>query len=135
MYNPRFPHTLKVLRPLANSNGQAVLDDDGNPSLVAIPLDKAVCIDGEPQLDADGRFITEQVKEIEFGYRRGSLNARDTGDVSVLMQQIALPIFTTVLKRGDILEMTDFDRTYRGQVIKKQTFNLGTNIWFDEIRN
>jgi len=135
MFNPRFPHTMRVLRAEEDETGNPVLDDNGNPSYGPVVLDRVVESDGGPVSGPDGRFLTEQAETIEFGYRRASLNARDTGDVSVLTQMIALPLFTTPLRRGDIIEITDSERTYRGTVIKKQSFNLGSNVWFEEVRN
>ena len=43
--------------------------------------------------------------------------------------------FTTPLYFDDILEVTDYERTFRAKMVKKVTFNWGTDIWYDEIRN
>jgi hypothetical protein len=44
-------------------------------------------------------------------------------------------MFVTPLLPGDLVEITDFDRTYWGEVVKKATFNLGSNIWINEVKN
>jgi urease accessory protein UreE len=75
------------------------------------------------------------VEWIEFGYRTSSKSTRDATDVHVSDYMISLPLFITYLTPGDILEIEDYDRTFEGQVLKKQSFNLGSNIWFNEVKN
>lgn len=136
MYNPRFPHKLKVYRGALDSLGNPVTDVDGNPTLQLVPLSIVYTIDGDPQQNADGSFVIASVEtEINFGYRTETRNTQIAGDVATSDFKLACPLFTTFLKFGDILEMTDYDRTYRCSVIKKTDANWGSNIYCNEIRN
>lgn len=138
MYNPRFPHKLKVWRDRKDESGVPILDDNGDPIRELVLIHKVIPIDeysGEPMLDTNGDFITENVEEISFGYRDSSKNTRESGDVQISDFKIATPMFTTPLFPGDELEIVDYDRSYRGVVVKKMTYNLGSNIWFNEIKN
>ena len=49
--------------------------------------------------------------------------------------KLATPMFFTELLYDDIIEITDYDKSYKARLVKKTTFNWGTNIWIDEIRN
>lgn len=135
MYNPQFPHSLKVLRSGLDAHGEPIVDDEGNPVEVAVKLTVVVMCDGQPTFDEDGKFVTEEVESIAFGYRQSSLNTRQTGDVIVSDYKISCPMFLTPLNPGDILELTDYEKTYRGSVVKKDCFNLGALIWFNRIKN
>jgi hypothetical protein len=44
-------------------------------------------------------------------------------------------MFVTPLSPGDRIEIRDYDREYWGEVVRKQTFNLGSNIWINEVMN
>ena len=136
MYNPRFPHKLKVWRGSLDSLGNPVTDANGNPTYTLVPLSLVYTIDGEPQRDANGNLvIARTVNEIAFGYRTETRNTQIAGDVATSDFKLACPMFTTFLKFGDILEMTDYDRTYKCSVIKKTDANWGSNIYCNEIRN
>lgn len=135
MFNPRFPHTLRIERP-KKIEGEIVFDDDGNPTYETVLLDIVQCdASGNPIIGSDGRFLTEQADTINFGYRTSSQNTRTAGDVEVADFKIALPMFITPVFSGDRLIVEDYDRIYIGRVVKKTTFNLGSNIWFNEVRN
>ena len=134
MFNPRFPHTLRVKRSVVEG-GEPVVDENGNILYDYIPLTAVEMVDEEPVRDADGDFVTYEVGFINFGYRTASSNTRTAGDVVVADFKIACPMFLTELRYDDILEISDYDRTYTAKLVKKTTFNLGTNIWFNEIKN
>lgn len=134
MFNPRFPHTLTVKRPQV-IGGMPVVDSNGDAVYETVTLTLAEMRDSEPVLNADGGFVTYTAQSVAFGYRTSSRNAQTSGDVIVADFKIACPIVLTEILAGDELVLTDYERTYRGRVVKKTTFNLGTNIWFDEIRN
>lgn len=135
VYNPRFPHTLRVLREKLEADGTPAIDDEGNPVEEVVPITAVIMSDGDPTFNADGSFRTEVVETMNFGYRTNTMNTRQAGDVIVSDYKIALPMFLTPLYPGDILEITDYSRSYRGKVVKQITYNIGSNIWFDEIKN
>ena len=115
--------------------GLPVTDENGDPERFIVMLHKVQMMDGRPITAMDGAYETEEVEWIEFGYRKSSKSTRDTVDVQVSDFMISLPLFITYLTPGDILEIEDYDRRYEGQVLKKQSFNLGSNIWFNEVKN
>lgn len=135
MFNPRFPHTLRVWRSRKNEYGEPEMDDKGDPIYDIVPLDVVVMMDSQPSIGADGRFITETAEIIPFGYRTQGKNTRDSADVEISDFKLATPMFITPLDSGDRIEMTDYDRTFMGDVVKKMTFNLGSNIWVNEVKN
>ena len=91
--------------------------------------------DSEPVLDADGRFVTYIADEVAFGYRTSSQNTSRAGDVVQADFKLACPMFLTELRPDDILVLKDYEREFRAAVVKKTTFNLGTNVWVNEARN
>lgn len=135
MFNPRFPHTLRVWRYREDDHGEPVTDSKDNPVKDIVRLKKVVMVDNEPIERSDGSFDTELVETIEFGYRTQGKNTRDTADVVVSDFKLATPMFLTYLKPGDMVEITDYERSYWGEVVKKATFNLGSNIWINEVKN
>lgn len=135
MFNPRFPHTLRVWRPLKDDYGMPVTDDEGAEVMEVVMLEMVDCIDNTPVVSADGGFVTEAVESISFGYRTQGKNTKETGDVVVSDFKLATPMFLTHLKPGDKVELQDYERTFWGEVVKKMTFNLGSNIWVNEIKN
>lgn len=134
MFNPRFPHKLVVKR-VRFANGQPVIDGDGNPIYDTVRLTLVEMYDEEPVRDLDGNFVTYEDDCVNYGYRTNSSNTQTMGDAMMTTFKIACPMFLTEIQAEDILELTDYDRTYRGRVIKKTTYNLGTNIWYNEIKN
>ena len=116
MYNPQFPHTLRVVRDGLDEHGDPITDENGDPVQGYVTL-------------------TAVVESIPFGYRQSSMNTMREGDVIVSDYKISCPIFLTPLNPGDVLELTDYEKTYRGVVVKKDTFNLGSLVWFDRVKN
>lgn len=135
MFNPRFPHTLAVKRTRTDSTGVPQTDANGDFIYDTVTLTCVEMSDSEPVRNADGNFVTFEAASINFGYRTAARNSQTSGDVIVSDFCIACPMFLTEIHTDDILVLTDYERTYKGKVIKKTTFNLGTNIWFDEIKN
>lgn len=134
MFNPRFPHTLRVWRSRKNDYGEPITDDEGNPIYDIVTLEAVVMIDGRPMALSDGSFDTYPVEWIEFGYRTQGRNTKDTLDVMVSDFNLATPMFLTPLEAGDRVEIKDYEREYWGEVVKKMTFNLGSNIWINEVK-
>lgn len=127
MFNPRFPHTLKVWREIGT-------DSNGDPIREIVELAKVVVVDNMPQQSSDGCFDFNLVSQIEFGYRTESKNTSTAGDVEVADYKIATPLFITPIESGYLLEITDYDRQYWARAVKKISTNMGSNIWFNEIR-
>ena len=134
MFNPRFPHSLRVWRSRKNNHGEPMTDSDGNPVYDIVSLKVVVMLDGLPTMRSNGSFETEPTEWISFGYRTQGKNTRDTLDVAVSDFKLATPMFLTPLEMGDRVEIKDYDRTYWGEVVRKQTFNLGSNIWVNEVQ-
>lgn len=112
-----------------------MFDVKGEPIREIVRLNKVVMVDYQPVVRSDGSFDADLVDKIEFGYRTQGKNTKDSVDVIVSDYKLATPMFTTPLLPGDLVEITDFDRTYWGEVVKKATFNLGSNIWINEVKN
>lgn len=98
-------------------------------------------------LTEDGKYIvvgTEAVKDrvpqtrqrmfIPFGYRQQTANAVINGDVIIAEMKIACPLILGDIRTKDLLELTDNDRTFRAEVVKKINTNFGTNIWYNEVK-
>lgn len=110
-------------------------DDDGDPIYDIVKLKAVVMVDNRPTVLSDGSFDTELIEWISFGYRTQGKNTRETVDVNVSDFKLATPMFLTPLEPGDRVEIKDYDRTFWAEVVKKQTFNLGSDIWVNEVKN
>ena len=136
MYNPRWPHTFTVLAESLDSNGTPVTDSEGKPVRSSMPLEKVEYDDQwNPRYYSDGTFVTEWVVEMPWGYRTSTGGMKTSGEVFVADYKISCPMFLTDLPSGTVLEMTDYSRTFRVKVIKMTTYNWGTNLWVDNIKN
>lgn len=135
-FNPRFPHTFKVLIPVVDEFGEPAFDENGDVAYETLELQKVLmdCND-DPIRNEEGQFITETVHEMNWGYRTSTGGFRDSGDVAEADFKIATPLFTTPLATGDILLMTDYDRTWRMEVLKKTPYNWGADIWVKDVKN
>lgn len=134
MFNPRFPHQFRVWRSRVE-DGIPVTDDNGDAVIEVVHLDAVAMLDSLPVVQSDGTFATEKVEWMSFGYRTQGKNTKDTTDVIVSDYKLATPMFLTHLRVGDRVEVRDYERTYWGEVVKKMTFNLGSNVWINEVRN
>lgn len=110
-------------------------DVDGDPIYDIVTLKAVVMVDNRPTVLSDGSFDTELTEWINFGYRTQGKNTRETVDVNVSDFKLATPMFLTPLEPGDRVEIKDYDRTFWAEVVKKQTFNLGSDIWVNEVKN
>lgn len=135
MFNPRFPHSLRIWRFRKDAYGTPMTTEEGEPVLDVVSLDVVVMIDGRPLMDSDNGFATESAEWLDFGYRTEGRNTKDTLDVVVSDFKLATPMFLTPLEVGDRVEVKDYDRTYWAEVVKKHTTNLGSNIWINEVKN
>ena len=109
-------------------------DSDGDPIYDIVSLKAVVMVDSRPVVLSDGSFDTYLTEWLEFGYRTQGKNTKDTTDVMVSDFKLATPMFLTPLEAGDRVEVKDYERTYWAEVVKKQTFNLGSNIWINEVK-
>lgn len=135
MFNPRFPHVMHVLRAKTAPDGALVYGEDGSPSYERLELTLVEMRDSEPVRDSEGMFVTYASDEIPFGYRTSSQNTSRAGDVVQADYKLACPMLLTELRPDDILVLKDYEREFRAAVVKKTTFNLGTNVWVNEARN
>ncbi len=140
-YNPRFPYTLKVLRPDLDENGDPVFDADANPSYHAVTFAVAEYSGRLPKrgktgcsCTGDGVLCTKELGYIPFGYRRQNATASVYGDVVTVGMMLACPLVIGEIRTGDLLELTDDDRTFRAEVVRKMNTNFGTNIWYNEVK-
>lgn len=136
MYNPRWPHTFTVLSESLDADGLPVTDSDGKPVRGTMPLEKAV-YDSQwnPRFRADGSVQSEYVTEMPWGYRTSAGGLKTAGEVIVADYKVSTPMLLTELPTGTILEMTDYTHTFRAKVLKMTTYNWGTNLWLDNIKN
>lgn len=134
MFNPRFPHAFRVWRVRKNNHGEPVTDADGDPIYDIVRIKAAVVLDNRPMMRSDGSFDTEILEWVSFGYRTQGKNTKDTSDVMVSDYRLSTVPLATYIEPGDRLEIKDYMRTYWGNVVKMMTFNLGSNIWVNEIK-
>ena len=135
MFNPRFPHQLRVWRARKDKNGYPMTDNEGDAIYDIVSLKAVVTVDYLPVRRYDGSFDTETTDWIDFGYRTQGKNTRESVDVHVSDYELSTPLFLTPLEAGDRVELVDYERTYWCEVVKKVSFNLGSNIWVNEIKN
>lgn len=133
-YNPRFPYTLQILRAVLDENGEPVFDADANPTYEVLAFAVADYEAQMPKRDKNGVLSTSEMSTIPFGYRQQTANAVINGDVIIAEMKIACPLIIGEVRTKDLLEMTDDDRTFRAEVVKKINTNFGTNIWYNEVK-
>ncbi len=133
VYNPRFPYHLIALRPAEDEYGSPLFDDDGNVVYSGVTFKVAEYANGMPKR-IKGVLQCYETSEIPFGCRQQTANALTSGDVIVTKMKIACPLILGEMKAGDILRLTDSDRTFDVAVVKKINTNFGTNIWYDDIQ-
>ena len=155
-YNPRWPHTFKVVVESLDSNGLPVVDDNGDP-VIGIPvvddLGNPVYDNGKPKMkdmelsrivydagynprrNPDGTFVTESDSQMPWGYRTSTGGLKTAGEVIVADYKVSCPMMLTELPTGTVLEMTDYTHTFRAVLLKMTTYNWGTNLWLDNVKN
>ena len=84
---------------------------------------------------ADGSFETETVEEMTRGYRTSTGGLKTAGEVIVADYKVSCPMLLTELETGTVIEMTDYTHTFRVKLLKMTTYNWGTNLWLDNIKN
>lgn len=136
MYNPRWPHTFTVLDERLDENGLPITDAQGNPVTGSKQIEK-ILYDPQwnPRRNPDGTFVTEYVTEVPWGYRTSTGGMKTSGEVWVADYKMSCPMLLTDLPSGTVLIMTDYVHTFRVKVVKMTTYNWGTNLWIDNIKN
>lgn len=133
VYNPRFPHSFCILRPKVDAGGMPILDEQGEPIFEQLVYPVARYSPSQiPMRNADG-WITDNADTFVFGYRQEAEGV-SKGVVITAEMKIACPMIIGEVKTGYVLQLTDDDRTYRGEVVRKTNTSFGTNIWFNEIK-
>ena len=136
MYNPRWPHTFRVVVESLGANGLPVTDANGDPVVGSMQLEKIVYDSAwNPTRNPDGSFVTEMVTDMPWGYRTSTGGLHTSGDVIVADYKVSVPMMLTELPSGTILQMTDYTHTFRAKLLKMTTYNWGTNMWLDNIKN
>ena len=136
MYNPRWPHTFRVVVESLDQNGLPVTDANGDPVVGSMQLEKVVYASAwNPRRSPDGSFVTEMVTDMPWGYRTSTGGLKTAGEVIVADYKVSAPMMLTELPTGTILEMTDYTHTFRAKLLKMTTYNWGTNLWLDNIKN
>lgn len=136
-YNPRWPHTFRILRNVLDENGLPVTDENGEPTVEAVELEKLVYYGDsfDPVFRADGTRKTVRVTEMPWGPRTATGGIKDSGQVFQTDFKISCPMAGPKLEKGDIIELTDYTGVIRGIVNKFTAFNWGTNIWYQRMGN
>lgn len=136
MYNPRWPHTFVVLSESLDADGLPVTGDDGKPVRGSMLLERAVYDpQWKPRFRANGSVLTEKVREMPWGYRTSTGGLKTAGEVIVADYKVSCPMMLTELPTGTVLELTDYTHTFRAKLLKMTTYNWGTNLWLDNIKN
>jgi hypothetical protein len=136
MYNPRWPYTFVVVEESLDTDGMPVVDENGDPVESSMTLQKVVYDpQWNPARSADGTFMTEAVTEVPWGYRTSTGGMKTSGEVIVADYKISCPMLLTDIPTGTTLIMTDAVHSFRVKVIKMTTYNWGTNLWVDNIKN
>lgn len=126
---PQDPQTGETGEP---TPGDDPTDDTPAPgSMVRVVYDDYY----NPRRNADGSFVTETVTEMPWGYRTSTGGLKTAGEVIVADYKISCPMMLTELPTGTVLVLTDYTHTFRMKVLKMTTYNWGTNIWGDNIKN
>jgi len=137
MYNPRWPHKFQIIADALDENGLPVTDEYGDPVEGSALSVKVIRYDGQwnPMRNPDGSFATDTVTEIPWGYRTATGGIKESGDVIVADYKISCPMLLTDIPTGTQITMTDYIHTFRAKVIKQTTYNWGTNLWVDNVKN
>ena len=136
MYNPRWPHTFRVVVESLDENGLPVTDANGDPVVGSMQLEKIVYDSAwNPMRNPDGTFVTEMVTDMPWGYRTSTGGLKTAGEVIVADYKVSTPMMLTELPTGAVLQMTDYTHTFRVKILKMTTYNWGTNMWLDNIKN
>lgn len=111
-------------------------EDDDEPDDSALQMVRVVYDDNyNPRRNADGSFVTKTVTEMPWGYRTATGGLKTAGEVIVADYKISTPMMLTELPTGTVLILTDYTHTFRVKILKMTTYNWGTNIWVDNIKN
>lgn len=136
MYNPRWPHTFSVIREALDENGLPVTDENGDPVSSVMPIERVVYDSRwNPIRSADGTYRKETITEVPWGYRTATGGLKTSGEVIVADYKISCPMLLTDIPTGTELTLTDDVLTFRVKVLKMTTYNWGTDLWVDNIKN
>lgn len=136
MENPRHPYFFTVKEARTDEHGDAVTDAEGHPVETDMEVELVETgSGGNPVRDDDGNLATYTVTRVPCGYRTSTGGYRISGEVIVCDYKISTPMMRTELPPETVIEVTDNTRTYRAKIIKATTYNWGSNMWIDEIRN
>ena len=136
MFNPRWPHTFRIIGESLDENGLPVTDEEGNPVESCRCVERILYDDQwNPRRGVDGNFKTERVVDVPWGYRTATGGIKESGDVIVADYKISTPMLIADIETGTVLTMKDYTHTFRVKVVKQTTYNWGTNLWVDNVKN
>lgn len=136
MYNPRWPHTFRVLSESLDSDGNPVVDSQGKPVMASRSLERVVYDPAwNPRRRPDGSFVTDWTDEMPWGYRTATGGLHSSGEVIVADYKVSCPMMLTEIETGTVLELTDYTHTFRAKIMKMTTYNWGTNLWLNNVKN
>lgn len=136
MHNPRWPYTFTIVGESLDLNGLPVTDDEGNPVETSLSVERVVYDSGyNPRFRSGGQPVTETITEVPWGYRTSTGGMKTSGEVIVADYKISCPMLLTDIPTGTVLIMRDMVHSFRVKVIKMTTYNWGTNLWVDNIKN
>lgn len=134
--NERWPHTFIIEGESLDENGLPVTDENGDPVTSEVPVLRVLYGNGyNPRKGADGKYKTEEITSVPWGYRTSTGGMKTAGEVIVADYKISCPMLLTDIPTGTVLIMTDYTHTFRVKVVKMTTYNWGTNLWVDNIKN
>ncbi len=136
MHNPRWPYTFVIVGESLDSHGMPVTDENGDP-VTTTPSVEMVSYDPRmnPARNIDGSIKTQSVTTVPWGYRTSTGGMKVSGEVWVADYKISCPMLLTDIPSGTTLILTDAVRSFRVKVVKMTTYNWGTNLWVDNIKN
>lgn len=143
IYNPRFPHTCRIIR---YSNNNPLIDQsDVEDPLIDDPMSDDSALDDEETGETEKVELDESVSGVVIyeGICRSDNRATtsDNGDYNVSFRTLALPqkqdewTEETIPLEGDRIELQRFGYKEYGIVVDKRPSNLGTHILWRYARN
>ena len=131
--NKRWPHSLTCQTPVLDESGNPAFDENGLPSYENITFAVATYNGYAVIRDTDGNPVEEELSELPFGYRTTTESTSKVNKSAYYDRKLSCPLFSTPLPFGAVLVLTDAERSYKATLVKKDSFNWGSNLYINEI--